>query len=87
MSSGSALYHQAVEHLTRIPLVNEREFMVESVGEALAITRRELYDDERFRGPPGAPSLGVEVRPVDVRNGSEIERALTAFAQGSNGAA
>jgi putative ABC transport system substrate-binding protein len=32
-----------------------------------------------------APSLGVELRPVDVRNASEIERALTAFAQGSNG--
>jgi ABC-type uncharacterized transport system substrate-binding protein len=32
-----------------------------------------------------APSLGVDVRPVDVRNASEIERGLTAFAQGSNG--
>src|SRR5262249_27400513 len=32
-----------------------------------------------------ASSLGVEVRPVDVRNASEIERALTAFVQGSNG--
>ena len=32
-----------------------------------------------------APSLGVELRPVDVRNAGEIERALTAFAQGSNG--
>jgi putative ABC transport system substrate-binding protein len=32
-----------------------------------------------------APSLGVELRPVDVRDASEIERALTAFAQGSNG--
>jgi putative ABC transport system substrate-binding protein len=32
-----------------------------------------------------APSLGVELRPVDVRNASEIELALTAFAQGSNG--
>jgi putative ABC transport system substrate-binding protein len=32
-----------------------------------------------------APSLGVELRPVDVRNASEIELALTAFAQSSNG--
>src|SRR5262245_23439260 len=32
-----------------------------------------------------APSLGMEVRPVDMRDGGEIERALTAFAQGSNG--
>jgi putative ABC transport system substrate-binding protein len=31
-----------------------------------------------------APLLGVEVTPVDVR-GAEIERAITAFAQASNG--
>jgi putative tryptophan/tyrosine transport system substrate-binding protein len=31
-----------------------------------------------------APSLGVELRPVDVRDPGEIERALAAFAQGSN---
>ena len=32
-----------------------------------------------------APSLGVELRPVDVRDAGEIERAITAFAQGSDG--
>src|SRR5262249_51726268 len=32
-----------------------------------------------------APALGVELRPVDVRDAGEIERAITAFAQGSNG--
>jgi putative tryptophan/tyrosine transport system substrate-binding protein len=32
-----------------------------------------------------APSLGVESRPVDVRDAGEIERAITAFAQGANG--
>jgi putative tryptophan/tyrosine transport system substrate-binding protein len=32
-----------------------------------------------------APSLGVELRPVDVRDAGEIERAIAAFAQGSNG--
>jgi putative ABC transport system substrate-binding protein len=32
-----------------------------------------------------APSLGVELRPVDVHDAGEIERALAAFAQGSNG--
>jgi putative ABC transport system substrate-binding protein len=32
-----------------------------------------------------APSLGVELRPVDLRNASEIERAITAFAASSNG--
>jgi putative ABC transport system substrate-binding protein len=31
-----------------------------------------------------APSLGVELRPVDVRDGDEIERAITAFAQNPN---
>jgi putative ABC transport system substrate-binding protein len=32
-----------------------------------------------------APSLGVELRPVDTRDAGEIERAITAFARGSNG--
>jgi putative ABC transport system substrate-binding protein len=31
-----------------------------------------------------APSLGVDVRPIDVRNAGEIERAVTAFADGPN---
>jgi putative tryptophan/tyrosine transport system substrate-binding protein len=32
-----------------------------------------------------APSLGVELRPIDVRDADEIERAVTAFAGLSNG--
>ena len=32
-----------------------------------------------------APSFGVELRPVDVRDAPEIERAVTAFARSSNG--
>jgi putative ABC transport system substrate-binding protein len=32
-----------------------------------------------------APSFGVELFPVGVRDASEIERALTAFSRGSNG--
>ena len=32
-----------------------------------------------------APSLGVELRPVDVRDDGEIERALSLFAQSPNG--
>ena len=32
-----------------------------------------------------APSFGVEVRPVDIRDAKELERAITLFAQGSNG--
>jgi putative ABC transport system substrate-binding protein len=31
-----------------------------------------------------APSFGVELIPVDVRDAGEIERAVTAFARGSN---
>src|SRR5262249_44030783 len=32
-----------------------------------------------------APSLGVELTPVGVRDAGEIERAITVFARGSNG--
>ena len=32
-----------------------------------------------------APTLGVELRPVDTRNVDEIERDITAFARGPNG--
>jgi putative ABC transport system substrate-binding protein len=32
-----------------------------------------------------APSFGVEVRPIDVRDADEIERAVTAFARSPNG--
>ena len=31
-----------------------------------------------------APSFGVELRPIDVRDAGEMERAVTAFARGSN---
>ena len=32
-----------------------------------------------------APSLGVEVSPINVRDAAEIERAVTAFARAANG--
>jgi len=32
-----------------------------------------------------APSLGVEVRPINVRDAGEIERAITAFARPTDG--
>src|SRR5262245_6711573 len=32
-----------------------------------------------------APMLGVDLRPLDVRDPGEIERGITAFARGSNG--
>jgi putative tryptophan/tyrosine transport system substrate-binding protein len=31
-----------------------------------------------------APSLGMELRPVDTRDAGDIERAITAFARGAN---
>lgn len=34
---------------------------------------------------PVAPSFGVELRPIDVRDASEIERAIAAFARSANG--
>src|SRR5262249_39354896 len=33
----------------------------------------------------GAPSFGVELSPVGVRDADEIERAITTFARGPNG--
>jgi putative ABC transport system substrate-binding protein len=32
-----------------------------------------------------APSVGVEVSPINIRDAGEIERAVTAFARGTNG--
>jgi putative tryptophan/tyrosine transport system substrate-binding protein len=32
-----------------------------------------------------APSLGVELTPIDVRDASGIEHAIAEFARGSNG--
>jgi putative tryptophan/tyrosine transport system substrate-binding protein len=32
-----------------------------------------------------APTLGMELHPVDMRDAGEIERAITAFARSSNG--
>jgi ABC-type uncharacterized transport system substrate-binding protein len=57
------------------------------------VTRVVVLRESRIAAGPGqfaviqaaAPSLGVEVRPVDTRDAGEIERAITAFAQGANG--
>ena len=56
------------------------------------VTRVAVLRDSSIAAGPGmfgviqalAPSLGVELRPVDLREGAEIERALAAFAQGVN---
>jgi ABC-type uncharacterized transport system substrate-binding protein len=60
---------------------------------APGVTRAAVLRESGIAAGPGqfgaiqaqAQSLGVELRPVDVRDAGEIERAITVFAQGSNG--
>jgi putative tryptophan/tyrosine transport system substrate-binding protein len=57
------------------------------------VTRAVVLRDPTIAAGPGqfgaiqavAPSLGVELRPVNVRDADEIERSIAGFAQGSNG--
>jgi putative ABC transport system substrate-binding protein len=57
------------------------------------VTRAVVLRDSSIAAGPGqfgaiqalAPALGVELRPIDVRDAGDIERSVTAFAQGSNG--
>ena len=57
------------------------------------VTRVAVLRESAIAAGPGqfgaiqavAPALGVELRPIDVRDAGEIERAVTAFAQASNG--
>ena len=59
---------------------------------APSITRAAVLRDPAVASGPGqfaaiqavAPSLSVELRPVDVRDAGEIERAIAAFAQSGN---
>src|SRR3974377_636166 len=59
---------------------------------APGVTRVAVLRDPSIASGPGqfaviqavAPSLGVELRPFDVRDEGEIERAITAFAQSPN---
>ena len=60
---------------------------------APAVTRAAVLRDPAIASGIGqfaaiqavAPSLGVELSPVDVRDAAEIERAVTAFARSGNG--
>ena len=60
---------------------------------APGMTRVAILRDSSIAAGPGqfsviqalAPSLGVELRAIDVRDATEIERGITAFAQASNG--
>jgi putative ABC transport system substrate-binding protein len=57
------------------------------------VTRLAVLRDSAIAAGPGqfgvlqafAPSVGLELRPVDLREAGEIERSINAFAQGSNG--
>jgi putative tryptophan/tyrosine transport system substrate-binding protein len=57
------------------------------------VTRAAVLRDSAIAAGPGqfgviqaaAPSLGVDLRVADVRDAREIDRAVTTFAQGSNG--
>jgi putative ABC transport system substrate-binding protein len=60
---------------------------------APGVTRAAVVRDPAISAGPGqfgviqsvAPSFGVEVSPVNVRDAGEIERAITAFARSPNG--
>ena len=60
---------------------------------APGVTRAAVIREPALASGPGqfaaiqsiAPSLGVEVSPVNVRDAGEIERAITAFAHSPNG--
>jgi len=57
------------------------------------VTRAAVFRDPTIAAGPGqfaaiqavAPSLGVELSPIDPRDADEIERAVTAFARSANG--
>jgi ABC-type uncharacterized transport system substrate-binding protein len=60
---------------------------------APGVTRVAVIRDPSIAAGPGqlgaiqsvAPSFGVELSPINVRDAAEIERAVTAFARSSNG--
>jgi putative ABC transport system substrate-binding protein len=60
---------------------------------APSVTRAAILRDSAIAGGPGqfgaiqsvAPSVGLELSPIDVRDAAEIERGVAAFARRSNG--
>jgi putative ABC transport system substrate-binding protein len=63
-----------------------------SEGDCSQVTRAAVLRDADITAGIGqfaviqsvAPSIGVDVRPINVREASEIERAVMAFARNSN---
>jgi putative ABC transport system substrate-binding protein len=57
------------------------------------LTRAAVLRESAIAAGPGqfgaiqavAPALGIELRPIDLRDADEIERDITAFARGPNG--
>jgi putative tryptophan/tyrosine transport system substrate-binding protein len=65
------LLKQIAPRVTRVAVIRDPS-LTSSVGQLAALQAV-------------APSFGVELRPVDVHDAGEIERAIAAFARGSNG--
>jgi putative tryptophan/tyrosine transport system substrate-binding protein len=65
------LFKQIAPSVTRVPVLRDPATTA-GIGQFGAIQT-------------AAPSLGVEVSPVNARDASEIERAVTAFARAPNG--
>jgi putative ABC transport system substrate-binding protein len=65
------LLKEIAPHVTRVAVIRDPSVPAGSGGFAAIQTV--------------APSFGVELTPVGVRDADEIERGITAFARGSNG--
>ena len=80
---GHRLYH--------LRIFDEREVAGVAQGGRPGLTRAMVLRSTVASGPGQfaaiqavAPSLGVELRPVDARDAGEVERAITAFGQSAN---
>jgi hypothetical protein len=55
----------AIDKRIQEHLVNEEESIVNAVAEVVASLRRELYDDDKFRGPPGRAGADAKLPRVE----------------------
>src|SRR5262245_14616707 len=58
---GEAVDKRIQEHLAK-----EEETIVDAVGDAMGTLRRELYEDDKFRGPPGRPGADAKLPRVKL---------------------
>jgi hypothetical protein len=61
-----AAWWEAIDKRIQEHLVNEREYIIGGVGEALAETRLEIRETPELRGPPGAPGKDGRFPPAKV---------------------